>query len=102
MASIFEEGEKPRRALTPSPGELIAGLEAFRAFQTRNRIAKAIHIVTYNILGLLAHALFHRIGWNWTDWPINIVVGFFSVGTLYFRGLVPLSWKEWRRYGGRQ
>jgi hypothetical protein len=102
IRSIFTRERSPELEPTPSHAELNAIQEAFRAFQTRNRIAKAIHIVIYSILGLLASALLHGIGWNWTDWPIIIVLAFFSMGTLYYRGFVPLSWKEWKRYSGHQ
>jgi hypothetical protein len=95
IASIFGQ---PAR----SPSEWVAereALNAFKAFQRRNRVAKAIHIVCALIFCSLANMVFGTIGWSWASWPVNIIGGIYIAGTLFSRGRVPLSgadWQEWK------
>ena len=70
----------------------------FQAWQIKNRIAKAIHIVCAIVFCVLASTLFHAVGWDWAMWHVNIVGGIYVAGTLFFRGTVPLSRADWQRY----
>jgi hypothetical protein len=82
------------------PENLPALVKSFKEFQTRNRLAKAVHIVCACIFCLLADSLFYLIGWNWAPWIVNIVAGIYAAGTLFYRGTVPLSRADWGKYGG--
>ena len=82
--------------------------------RVKQRVAKAVHIVSAFALGFLAHGVFHLLGpaWDyWSNWPISILVGLYSIAILFSKTPVPGSraarsnmreYEAWCRVMGKQ